>query len=121
MGLDEVVFYDPQQFLQNQFKKHSKPSEVAMRHSFTHFSHMFEYEHYASQYYVYRWAEVLAADAFEAFDKITDEEEFKSLAARLYRYVYSVGDAIDPEEAYREFMGRDPDPNALMRTYGFMI
>jgi peptidyl-dipeptidase Dcp len=41
------------------------------------------------------------------------------VAARLRKYIFSVGNTVDPAEAYREFRGRDPRVEALMRKRGF--
>ena len=43
----------------------------------------------------------------------------KAVAKRLYEDVFSVGNTVDPADAYRAFRGRDPDISALMRKRGF--
>jgi peptidyl-dipeptidase Dcp len=83
----------------------------------TSFSHIFG-GGYASGYYSYKWAEVLDADAFEFFLEkgIYDEE-----VARKFRVeVLSKGNSEDPEKLYRNFRGREPDPNALFRRDGLL-
>ncbi|RYH23935.1 hypothetical protein EON65_17295 [archaeon] len=66
---------------------------------------MFSSESYASAYYVYLWAEVLDADAFEAFKEGKNCYD-PEVADRVYRYIYSAGNSQDPAELFRLFRGR---------------
>ncbi len=71
---------------------------------------------YAAGYYSYKWAEVLAADAYGAFEEagIFDDETAK----RFLDAVLSVGGTVDIADAFAVFRGRAPDPEALLRQCG---
>jgi hypothetical protein len=91
------------------------PREVAMRHRLPHFQHVFVSDDYSAGYYSYLWADAISADAYEAFAEARGLYD-KGVAARLHRYVFSVGNAVDPADGYRSFRGRDPGIGALMVT-----
>jgi peptidyl-dipeptidase Dcp len=95
------------------------PREIAMRHRPPHFAHIFSGDHYAAKYYSYLWADVLAADAHEAFHEAGGMYD-PDVAGRLKDHVLSRGNTVDPQEAYRAFRGRDPETQALMRKRGFL-
>lgn len=73
---------------------------------------------YAAGYYSYQWADVLAADAFRRF---ADEGIFNPAPAAAFRKaVLSVGGSKPALEAYRDFLGRDPDPDAFLKATGIV-
>ncbi len=97
------------------------PEELPMRHRTPHFGHVFSGEGYATAYYSYMWADVLTADASEAFAEAPGGFYDKELADKLVTYLFAPRNAIDPSEAYLLFRGRDAKMEALMRDRGFPV
>ncbi|SNR82313.1 M3 family metallopeptidase [Lutibacter flavus] len=97
------------------------PKELVMRHRTPQFGHVFSGEGYATAYYGYMWADVLTADAAEAFAEAPGGFYDKELAAKMVKYLFAPRNAMDPAEAYRKFRGRDAKIDALMRDRGFPI
>lgn len=94
------------------------PGEIVMRHRPTHFGHIFSSDSYSAGYYAYLWADALTADAFEAFMEAGTPYD-KSVATRYLNTILSVGNSVPPDEAFRNFRGRDVNVDALMRDRGF--
>ena len=94
------------------------PHEIVMRHRLPHFLHIFSSDGYSAGYYSYLWADVLTADAYQAFVEGGGPYDPK-VAERLRKYIFSVGNTIDPAEGYRSFRGRDAKVEALMKKRGF--
>jgi oligopeptidase A len=71
---------------------------------------------YAAGYYSYLWAEVLSADAFDAFERagLFDDET----GQRFRREILAVGGSRPALESFIAFRGREPEPDALLRSYG---
>ena len=82
------------------------------------FSHIFA-GGYAAGYYSYKWAEVLAADAFGAFEEAGIFDE--ATAQRFRREILEVGGSRDIMQAYVAFRGREPTVDALLRQTGIDI
>ncbi len=95
------------------------PREIILRHRLPHFSHVFSGESYAAGYFNYIWADVLSADAAEAFAEAPGGFYDRALAKTLLETVLSVGNTVDAAETYRRFRGRDAETGALMRSRGF--
>ena len=83
------------------------------------FSHIFA-GGYAAGYYSYKWAEVMSADAFGAFEEVglSNEKEVQIVGKKFRDTVLSLGGGIAPGEVFRMFRGRDPSPEALLRHNG---
>ncbi|MFT5887191.1 MAG: peptidyl-dipeptidase Dcp [Arcticibacterium sp.] len=95
------------------------PKELAMRHRTPHFNHVFTGESYESGYYGYMWADVLTADAAEAFAEAPRGFYDKEVAKRMGEILFAPRNTQDPADAYRAFRRRDAKVNALMRNSGF--
>jgi peptidyl-dipeptidase Dcp len=109
---------DPDEFERKALAELGMPKEIVMRHRLPQFSHLFSSDSYSAGYYSYLWSDVLTADAFEAFLEGKGPYD-KAVANRLSKYVFSVGNTVDPAEGYRNFRGHAPNPDALMRKRGF--
>ena len=110
---------DPDAFERETLASLNMPSELPMRHRSTHFGHIFSGEGYSAGYYGYMWADVLTADASEAFAEAPGGFYDEEMAGKLVKHLFAPRNAIDPGEAYRAFRGRDADIGALMRDRGF--
>ena len=110
---------DPDSFERETLEALGMPSELPMRHRSTHFGHIFSGEGYSAGYYGYMWADVLTADASEAFAQAPGGFYDKDVSAKLVEHLFAPRNAVDPGEAYRAFRGRDADIGALMRDRGF--
>ncbi|EJL24954.1 Zn-dependent oligopeptidase [Novosphingobium sp. AP12] len=105
---------DPRAFVEAELEWLGMPPAVGLRHRFPYFTHIFD-GGYASAYYSYAWSETLDADVFEAFVASGDIFDAQ-LAKRFRREILSVGNTRDPMESFTAFLGRGPDPEALMRA-----
>ncbi|MBE9235004.1 M3 family metallopeptidase [Anabaena aphanizomenioides LEGE 00250] len=85
------------------------------------FGHIFE-GGYAAGYYSYKWAEVLSADAFAAFEEADLEDEVAIHdTGRLYRdTILAMGGSMHPMEIFKAFRGREPKTTALLKHNGLL-
>ena len=111
------VAIDPDTFERVKLEEIGMPREIVMRHRSPQFMHIFGSDAYSAGYYSYLWSDVLTADAFGAFVEAGGPYD-PAVAKRLARLL-SIGNTIDPADAYREFRGRDPRVEALMKKRGF--
>ena len=94
------------------------PREIVMRHRLPQFGHLFSSDAYSAGYYSYLWSDVMAADAWAAFEEAGDPWD-AATAKKFKDIILATGDAIDRAEAYRMFRGRDPQVEALLKNRGF--
>lgn len=92
--------------------------EVAPRYYSPYFQHIFAGDGYASQYYVYGWSRVLAADAYAAFEAAGNPFD-PELSQRLRQYIFSSGSSRDEMELYTRFRGQEPSVEPYLNSLGF--
>ncbi|KFK25326.1 hypothetical protein AALP_AA8G098300 [Arabis alpina] len=85
------------------------------------FSHIFA-GGYAAGYYSYKWAEVLSADAFSAFEDagLDDIKAVKETGQRFRNTILALGGGKAPLQVFVEFRGREPSPEPLLRHNGLL-
>jgi peptidyl-dipeptidase Dcp len=113
---DGVV--DPDKFEREALGKLGMPKEMVMRHRLPQFGHLFSSDAYSAGYYSYLWSETMDADTWEAFEA-TGNPYDRKIADGFRTFLLSTGNETDRAEAYRQFRGRDPDVEALLKRRGF--
>jgi len=111
---DDVVAFEAEVL-----RRRSLPPGVGINHRFTHFQHLFAGSGYAAGYYVYMWAEVLDADAYDAFVEAGDPFD-AAVAARLKQHVYAAGDSVEPGSTYVAFRGRTAQVEPMLKKRGLL-
>lgn len=109
---------DPDEFEKETLDALGMPKELVMRHRTPQFAHVFSSDGYSAGYYSYLWSDVITADSYGAFTEGKGPYD-KAVGTSLVKNIFSVGNTIDPAEAYRKFRGRDPKVEALMKKRGF--
>jgi oligopeptidase A len=77
---------------------------------------------YAAGYYSYKWAEVLSADAFAAFEEagLENEDAIASTGKRYRDTVLALGGSLHPMDVFKAFRGREPSTEPLLRHSGLV-
>jgi peptidyl-dipeptidase Dcp len=115
---DGVV--DPDVFEKKTLAEIGMPKEIVMRHRLPQFGHLFSSDSYSAGYYSYLWSETMDADTWAAFEEAGSPWD-KTVAGNFKKYLLSTGNETDRAQAYRQFRGRDPDVNALLKRRGFPV
>ena len=116
-GQDPSGIKDLKSFENEQFASTRLFPDVSENVMSTAFSHIFD-GGYSSGYYSYKWAEVLDADAFEYFK---EKGIFNREVANQFKdNILSKGGTEDPMKLYRQFRGKAPSPDALLRRAGLI-
>ena len=115
--ITEKKEYDVIDFENTSLENMNLIPEIIVRYRSPYFAHIFA-GGYSSGYYSYAWAEVLDADAFEAFTEngIFDEET----ATAFRENVLSKGGTDDPMKLYVQFRGQEPNPDAMLKRKGLI-
>ncbi|MBN2172607.1 MAG: M3 family metallopeptidase [Bacteroidales bacterium] len=91
--------------------------EIVVRYRSPYFAHIFA-GGYSAGYYSYQWAEVLDADAFEAFK---ENGLFDQKTAKAFREnILERGGTEDPMKLYIQFRGKEPNPDAMLKRKGLI-
>lgn len=115
---DGPVPVDVNEFERTSMEKIGLISAIIPRYRPTYFAHIFSWG-YSSGYYSYTWAEVLDADAFEAFQETGDI--FNQEVARAFRtQVLERGNSDEPMKLYLNFRGKEPGIEPLLKNRGLL-
>ena len=113
--ITDTVRRDVHSFENASMEKIGMIPEIVVRYRSPYFSHIFSGD-YSSGYYSYLWAEVLDADAFEAFK---EHVLFDAKTAKAFRdNILSKGDSEDPMVLYKRFRGQEPGIEPLLERRG---
>jgi len=112
--IDDIVAFERRVLGERQ-----APAVAGMNHRLPHFQHLFSGSGYAAGYYVYMWAEVLDADAYDAFVEAGDPFD-AAVAARVRRWIYASGNSVEPGAAYEAFRGRAARIEPMLRERGLI-
>lgn len=115
--LTDATLQDALAFEESSLEKAGLIPEIIVRYRSPYFAHIFS-GGYSSGYYSYLWAEVLDADAFQAFK---ETGVFDQATAKAFReYILSKGGTEDPMKLYVKFRGKEPDVKAMLKRKGLI-
>jgi peptidyl-dipeptidase Dcp len=112
--IDDIVAFE-----RRVLAERGAPAVAGLNHRLPHFQHLFAGSGYAAGYYVYLWAEVLDADAYDAFVEVGDPFD-AAVAERARRWIYASGNSVEPSAAYEAFRGRAPRVEPMLRERGLI-
>jgi peptidyl-dipeptidase Dcp len=112
--IDDIVAFE-----QRVLAERGAPAVAGLNHRLPHFQHLFSGSSYAAGYYVYLWAEVLDADAYDAFTEAGNPFD-AAVAERVRRWIYASGNSVEPGAAYEAFRGRAPRIEPMLRERGLI-
>ncbi|MCS4556603.1 M3 family metallopeptidase [Shewanella sp. C32] len=116
-SLTDTKLRDAAEFEQASLEKMGLIDEIPPRYRSTYFGHIFS-SGYSAGYYSYIWADILGADAFEAFK---EHGIFDKATADAFRdKLLSKGGSRDPMQMYRDFRGKDADIQPLLKSRGLL-
>jgi peptidyl-dipeptidase Dcp len=115
--LKETAEQDPVAFEKKSLSRIGLIPEIVVRYRTPYFRHIFA-GGYSSGYYSYDWSAVLDSDAFEAFKETSLFDQDKAQALR--KYIFSAGNTDEPMTMFKNFRGREPRPEPLLRKRGFL-
>ena len=110
---------DPAEFEKKTLAEMGMPTEIVLRHRLPHFMHLFASDAYSAGYYSYLWSDVMAADAWMAFEETGDPWN-PDVAKKFRDTILATGDAIDRAHAYCMFREREPRVEALLKNRGLL-
>jgi oligopeptidase A len=111
------TIWDYQKMSAEQYAAHNSP--VDQDRFLCVFSHIFD-DGYSAGYYSYKWAEIMSADAFGAFEEVglDNEDKVKETGMRFRNTILAMGGSKDPSVVYQEFRGKEFNVDSLLRHRG---
>ena len=116
-GITAKQTVDPLAFEQNYLDGIGLIPEIISRYKSPYFQHIFT-TGYDAGYYSYTWTAILDHDAFAAF--VESGDLFNPELAKKFRHILESGNTIDPMTMYREFRGKDPSVQPLLKDRGLI-